>query len=273
MVKKKKPTSPGTRHQTNIDRTHLKEGPEKSLTKPLKYNAGRNAYGRVTVRHQGGQQKRRYRKIDFKRDKKNISAEVVRIEYDPNRSANIALLKYEDGEKRYILAPKDLEIGDKVIAGKDVELEPGNALPLKNIPVGMPIHNLEFTPGKGGQIVRGAGNAALIQAKEDKWAVVKLPSGEIRKFNVDCFATIGQIGNQQWKNIKWGKAGRKRLRGIRPSVRGVAQHAAAHPHGGGRGRSGIGQSSPKTPWGKKTRGKKTRKKKQSDKYIIKRKNE
>jgi large subunit ribosomal protein L2 len=274
MVKKRKPTTPGIRHRVDVDKSNLSnQGPEKSLTEPLSYSAGRNTYGRITVRHRGGRQKRRYRKIDFKRDKKGIKAKVVRLEYDPNRSANIALLHYEDGEKRYILAPKGLQIGDRIIAGEDADFEVGNALPLKSIPVGMPIHNLEFTPGKGGQIVRGAGTSAQIQAKEDKWVVVKLPSEEVRKFNKECYATIGQLGNPQWKNVKWGKAGRRRLKGWRPAVRGVAQHAAAHPHGGGRGRSGIGQSSPKTPWGKKTRGKKTRKKKKSDKYIVKRRNE
>jgi len=241
----------------------------KRLKKILPKKSGRNSEGKVTVRHQGGRHKRFLREIDFKRDKLDIPAKVASIEYDPNRGARIALLFYADGEKRYILAPQDLQVGDEVMAGQKADIKPGNALPLREIPLGTLIHNLELKPGKGGQIVRGAGTAAILMNKEEKYALVKLPSGEQRKINLDCYATVGQIGNIDWKNRFLGKAGRKRHLGIRPTVRGVAQHPDSHPHGGGEGRSGIGMPSPKSPWGKPTLGKKTRKKKKySDKLIV-----
>jgi len=269
VLKKRRPVSAGTRHRVDLVAELSENKPEKNLSKILPKRSGRNVSGKVTVRHQGGRQKRLWRKIDYKRDKRDIQARVVSIEYDPNRTANIALLYYQDGEKRYILAPKGLLVGEKVVSGQKAAVKPGNSLPLKRVPVGTPIHNLEIKPGKGGQLVRGAGTAALLQSKEEGKAVVKLPSGELKKFSLACFATIGQIGNVHQKNIKYGKAGRKRLLGIRPAVRGVAMAANAHPHGGGRGRSGVGHSSPKSPWGKKTRGKKTRrKKKYSNKHII-----
>jgi len=269
-IKTYKPTTPGRRHRRDIDFSDLtKKRPEKSLTKKLNYHAGRNSTGKITVRHQGGQHKRLYRIIDFKRNKRDISAKVASIEYDPNRSANIALLFYVDGEKRYILAPQGLKLGSQVLASEKAPITPGNALSLKNIPIGSLIHNIELTPGKGGQLVRSAGTSAILQAKEKK-AIVKLPSGEVRLVNLKCYATIGEIGNPDIKNVKLGKAGRKRHRGVRPSVRGVAMHPGAHPHGGGEGRSGIGMPSPLSPWGKKTLGKKTRRvKKYSRKFIIK----
>lgn len=243
----------------------------RKLKRILAKHSGRDNRGRVAVRHQGGRQKRFLREIDFKR-KRNIPARVVAIEYDPNRTADIALLLHQDSERRYILAPEGLKTGDFLMAGDKAEIKVGNALPLKKIPVGMPIHNIELIPGKGGQLARGAGTAAFIQAKEGGLATLKLPSGEIRKVSLTCLATIGQLGHLGWKSEKIGKAGRKRLMGIRPSVRGVAQHPDSHPHGGGEGRSGIGMPSPKSPWGKKTLGKKTRKPgKYSDKLIIQRK--
>jgi large subunit ribosomal protein L2 len=243
----------------------------KKLLTILPKKSGRNNAGKVTVRHQGGRHKRFLREIDFKRDKHNIPAKVASIEFDPNRGAKIALLFYADGEKRYILAPRELKVGDEVLAGEKVEIKPGNALPLREIPIGTVVHNLELRPGKGGQIVRGAGTGAILMGKEEKYALVKLPSGEQRKIDLNCYATIGQIGNEEWKNRVIGKAGRKRHLGIRPTVRGVAQHPDSHPHGGGEGRSGIGMPSPKTPWGKPALGKKTRKrKKYSDKLIVKR---
>lgn len=270
VLKSYKPTTPSIRHRIDVVSDLTKKEPEKKLIKILPKHSGRNANGKVTVRHRGGRQKRFWREIDFKREKKDMEAKVVSIEYDPNRSANIALLHYKDGEKRYILAPEGLKIGSIVVSGKKAKVEIGNSLPLRRIPVGVPIHNLELTPGKGGQLVRGAGTAAVIQSKEGDMAIVKLPSKEVRKIALDCFATIGQVGNIHKKNIKLGKAGRKRLLGFRPAVRGVAMHPGAHPHGGGEGRSGIGMPSPKSPWGKKTLGKKTRKKKKySDKYIVK----
>ncbi len=272
MLKKKKPTSPATRHQVKIDRTDLHSGkPEKSLLrKGHKKRQGRGYQGHITMRHRGGGVKKKQRIIDFRRDKLGVPGVVQRIEYDPMRSANIALIYYADGEKRYILAPKKIKLGDTILAGKSVEPEPGNALPLSEIPVGMPIHNIELRPGKGGQIVRGAGTAALIQSKEEKYAVVELPSKEHRFINLKCFATIGQIGNADWKNRKIGKAGRRRLMGIRPTVRGTAQHPGSHPHGGGEGRSGVGLKYAKTPWGKiASPGKKTRRKKFTNKYIVK----
>ncbi len=270
MLKKIKPITPGTRHQLRLVRDIDRKKPEKSLLRILKKTAGRNSYGRITVRHRGGGHKRYYRLIDFKRDKFDIQGRVVALEYDPNRSATIALIQYPDGDKRYILAPDKLKRGDFVMAGEKAPIKEGNALPLSRIPVGMPIHNLELKPGSGGKLVRGAGTAAFIQVKEGKYASVKLPSGEMRLINARCFATIGQVSNLDHKNQKLGKAGRRRHLGWRPAVRGVAMHPGAHPHGGGEGRSGIGMKSPKTPWGKKALGKKTRKRrKYSNKYIIK----
>jgi len=269
QIKSYKPITPGQRHKTGLVFGLTKTKPEKGLTLPRPQKAGRSA-GRIAVRGRGGGAKKLYRKIDFKRDKKDIEAQVSAIEYDPNRSANIALLTYSDGEKRYILAPKELSVGDKVIASKDAEIKVGNTLPLTKIPIGMPIHNIELMPGKGGQIIRSAGGQAFVMAKENSYAHIKLPSGEIRKIHIGCFATIGQISNVDWKNIKLGKAGRKRLLGRRPKVRGVAMSPRDHPHGGGEGRSGIGMPSPKSPWGKKTLGKRTRRKKYSDKFIIQR---
>lgn len=244
---------------------------EKRLTWSKKQRAGRSTSGRIAVRHRGGGHKRRVRNLDFKRDKIDISGKVTSIEYDPNRGADIALVIYQDGEKRYILAADGMVIGDEILTSPKAELERGNRLPLEKIPIGMPIFNLELRPGKGGQIVRGAGTSALIMVKEAGFAQVKLPSGEVRKIPLDCWATIGQVSNPGLKSRKLGKAGRKRRLGIRPSVRGVAQHPGAHPHGGGEGQAGIGMPSPKSPWGKKTLGKKTRKnKKYSDAWIVKR---
>lgn len=243
----------------------------KKLKRILKKRSGRNASGKVTTRHQGGREKRFLRKIDFRREKREMEARVVSIEYDPNRGADVALLHYPDGEKRYILAPVGLKIGEQVIAGEKVDFKKGNALPLKRIPVGTVIHNIELTPGKGGQIVRGAGTGATIASKEGGYAVVKLPSGEQKMIKEVCYATIGQVSKPELKTRKLGKAGRKRHMGIRPTVRGVAQHPGSHPHGGGEGRSPIGMPSPKSPWGKKTLGKRTRRpKKYSDKLIVKR---
>ena len=272
MLKPKNPTSAGRRHQVDVDRTGLYKGePEKSLLrKGHKKRQGRGYQGHITVRHRGGGVKKKQRIIDFKRKKHDVPGIVKRTEYDPMRSANIALIFYKDGQKAYILAPAKLEVGDEIIAGEEVEVEPGNAMPLKKIPVGMPIHNLELKPGKGGQLVRGAGTAATIQSKEGKYAVVQMPSKEHRLINLKCFATIGQVGNQNWKNRKIGKAGRKRLMGIRPTVRGVAQNPGSHPHGGGEGRTGVGRKYAKTPWGKiASPGKKTRRSKHSDQWIVK----
>ena len=243
----------------------------KKLLKILAKHSGRNSSGKITVRHQGGRQKRFLRRIDFKRDKRDIPARVSSIEYDPNRTADIALLLYADGERRYILAPASLKVGDEIVSGKRVEMRIGNALPLGKIHIGTMVHNVELVPGKGGQIARGAGTGAVVQSKEGDFAVLKLPSGERRKVPINCFATIGQLSRADLKTRKIGKAGRKRHMGIRPTVRGVSQHPGSHPHGGGEGRSGIGMPSPKSPWGKKTLGKRTRKKKKySDKLIIKR---
>jgi large subunit ribosomal protein L2 len=264
---------PNTNAQRHLD--YLKtdaskqSNPVKSLRKILKKNSGRNNTGQITVRHQGGREKRLYRIIDFKRNKKEIPAKVAGIEYDPNRTANIALLNYADGEKRYILCPDNLKIGDTIMSSEEAEIKSGNALPLKKIPIGIPIHNIELRIGKGGQMARSAGTAITIQAKEGDYANLILPSGEIRKVHINCYATIGQVSNQDWQNVSLGKAGRKRHMGIRPSVRGVAMAPNVHPHGGGEGRSGIGMPSPKSPWGKKTLGKKTRRAKHSNKYIIK----
>lgn len=264
-----KPVTPGSRHRT------VKVGSRvvtkvKSLRRINKYSAGRNSTGKITVRHQGGRVKRFLRIIDFKRSIKEIPARVASIEYDPNRTADIALLFFKDGQKAYILAPDGLKIDQVVMASPKAEIEPGNALPLRNIPIGTPIHNLELIPSKGGQLVRSAGNAAFIQAKEDNIIDVKLPSGEVRQFKPDCYATVGQVSNTEHRNRKLGKAGTKRHMGIRPTVRGVAQNPRSHPHGGGEGRSGIGMKSPKSPWGKRTLGKRTRKRsKYSNKVIIK----
>lgn len=265
-----KPVTPGRRNRLDISDKATKLKPEKGLRKILKKKSGRNFTGKITVRHRGGRHKRFWRQIDFKRQKRNVKGRVVNIEYDPNRSANIALIYYQDGSKSYILAPKGLKINSYIEAGEKVDPRIGNSLPLRKIPLNMFIHNLELGPGKGGQLVRGAGTGAMIQSKEKDMATVKLPSGELRRVNLDCYATIGQVGRIHVKDVKLGKAGRKRHLGFRPAVRGVAMHPGAHPHGGGEGRSGVGMPSPKSPWGKKTLGKKTRKKKKhSDKYIIK----
>lgn len=242
----------------------------KKLLKILSKNSGRNNQGKVTVRHQGGRHKQFLRLIDFKRTKHHLSARVVSLEYDPNRGAGVALLIYQDGTRSYIIAPQGLKLDDEVVSGEDVEIKIGNALPLNKIPVGTMVHNVELTPGKGGQVVRGAGTGALVQTREDKFVVLKLPSGESRKVPGICYATIGQVGNLGRKTINFGKAGRKRHLGIRPTVRGVAQDPRSHPHGGGEGRSGIGMPGPKSPWGKPTLGKKTRKKNRySQKLIVK----
>jgi len=271
-VKKYNPTSPGRRFMTVSTFEEItKKEPEKSLLAPLKKKSGRNSYGRITVRHRGGGAKQKYRIIDFKRDKDNIPAKVAAIEYDPNRTARIALLVYADGEKRYIIAPDGLNVGDQVISGPDADIKVGNALPLENIPVGTLIHNIELKPGKGGQLVRAAGNLAQLMAKEGNYAQVRLPSGEVRRINIRCKATIGQVGNVEHENISIGKAGRKRWMGIRPTVRGVVMNPVDHPHGGGEGKSPIGMPSPVTPWGKPTLGYKTRKKnKLSNRLIVKR---
>jgi len=271
-IKVYKPTSPGRRNMSVLTFEEItKKEPERSLVVPLKKHSGRNNEGRITVRHRGGGVKRKYRIIDFKRDKDNVPAKVAAIEYDPNRTANIALLHYKDGEKRYILAPMGLKVGDIVMSGENVDIKVGNALPLRNIPVGTVIHNIELYPGRGGQLVRAAGGAAQLMAKEGDYAHVRLPSGEIRMIHLDCRATIGQVGNLDHENVSIGKAGRKRHMGIRPTVRGSAMNPVDHPHGGGEGKAPIGLPAPVTPWGKPTLGYKTRKKnKESDKYIIKR---
>ncbi len=264
--------TPGQRHATRLDLGNItKSKPEKKLTKPLTKLDGRGMYGRITVRHRGGGHKRRYRVIDFKRDKWNVPARVAAIEYDPNRSVNIALLHYHDGEKRYILLPQGVDVGDEVVTGERVVVEPGNAMRLKNMPVGTQVHNVELTPGKGGAVARAAGSYVMISAREGDYVHIKMPSSEIRRVHGDCMATVGQLSNEDWKNVSMGKAGRKRWLGIRPGVRGTAQDPGSHPHGGGEGRSGIGMPSPKSPWGKRTLGKQTRKKKKpSSKFIIKR---
>lgn len=272
MLIKQKPTTNGRRHQLEIDRSELYTGePEKTLlVSGHKKRQGRGFKGHITVRHRGGGVKKRLRIIDWKRNKHNIEGRVERVEYDPMRSANIALVIYEDGEKRYILAPDGLKVDAKIQAGSDAEIKVGNALPLRRIPVGVAIHNIELRAGRGAQIVRGAGTSAFVQSKEGDNVIVLLPSKELRLISADCFATIGQVGNQDWKNRKIGKAGRKRLMGIRPTVRGTAQHPDSHPHGGGEGRSGVGLKYPKTPWGKHAHGTKTRKSnKSTNKYIIK----
>ena len=270
-IKKYKPTSPARRQMTVLTFEEItKKEPEKSLLAPIKKTGGRNSYGRITVRFRGGGTKQKYRIIDFKRDKDNIPAKVAAIEYDPNRSANIALLHYKDGEKRYILAPLGLKVGDTVMSGENDDIRTGNALPLTKIPLGSVIHNIELKPGKGGQLVRSAGNMAQLMAREGKYAQIRLPSGEVRMVSVNCKATIGQVGNVEKENISIGKAGRKRWMGRRPHVRGGVMKPSDHPHGGGEGKSPIGMPSPVTPWGKPTLGYKTRKKnKQSNKFIVK----
>ncbi len=271
-IKRFKPTTPGRRFATGYTFEEItRDEPEKSLVVSLHRHAGRNNQGRITTRHRGGGHKRLYRLVDFKRDKDGVPARVAAIEYDPNRSARIALLQYADGEKRYILAPVGLQVGDVVTSGPDAEIKPGNALPLEKIPVGTLVHNVELQPGHGGQLVRAAGTAAQIMAKEGEYAQLRLPSGEVRRVHLRCRATVGQVGNVEHEAIKLGKAGRKRWLGIRPTVRGVAQDPRSHPHGGGEGRSPIGMPGPVSPWGKPTLGKKTRKpRKRSDKDIIKR---
>ncbi|MFZ5641745.1 MAG: 50S ribosomal protein L2 [Bacillota bacterium] len=269
-VKKFKPTSPGRRTMTVADFAEITtDKPEKSLLEPLKIKSGRNNQGRITVRHRGGGHKRQYRIIDFKRNKDGIPAKVATIEYDPNRTSRIALLNYADGEKRYILAPNGLNVGDTVVSGPDADIKVGNALPLKNIPVGTVIHNIELKPEKGAQMVRSAGAYAQLMAKEGDYAQVRMPSGEVRMIHVNCRATIGQVGNLEHENITIGKAGRSRWMGKRPTVRGVVMNPVDHPHGGGEGRSPVGRN-PVTPWGKPALGARTRKKKPSDKYILKR---
>lgn len=268
-IKTHKPTSPGRRGMSGYDFEEItRTEPERSLLAPLHKKAGRNVRGKITVRHRGGGHKRRYRIIDFKREKIGIAARVDSIEYDPNRSARIALLVYADGEKRYVIAPLGLRVGDILMSGPEAEIRVGNALPIANIPVGTLIHNIELKQGKGGQLVRSAGCSAQLLAKEGKYAHVRLPSEEVRLVHQACMATIGQIGNTEHGNIRLGKAGRKRWMGWRPSVRGSAMDPKAHPHGGGEGRSPIGMPSPKSPWGKPTLGKKTRKRKDTNKWIV-----
>ena len=271
-MKHYKAYTPSTRHMTVSDFSEItKKTPEKSLLAKKKKNAGRNSYGRITVRHQGGGNRQKYRIIDFKRMKDNMEATVIGIEYDPNRSANIALIQYEDGEKAYILAPVGLKDGDKVISGERVDIKPGNSMPIDSIPVGTMIHNIELHPGQGGKLVRSAGQEAQLMAKEGKYAHVRLPSGEMRLILSKCRATIGTVGNADHENVKIGKAGRTRHMGIRPTVRGSVMNPVDHPHGGGEGRAPVGHAGPLTPWGKPALGYKTRnKKKLSNKFIVKR---
>ena len=270
-VKKYKPVTPGQRGMTGYTFEEItKTEPERSLIVSITKKGGRNAYGRVTVRHQGGGSKCYVRLVDFKRDKREIPAKVAAIEYDPNRTARLALLNYADGEKRYILAPLGLKVGDTVISSPTAEIRPGNCLPISNIPVGTMVHNIEIKEGKGGQLVRSAGGAAQLLAKEGDFAQVRMPSGEVRLIRQKCYATVGQVGNLDHSNIKLGKAGRNRHLGVRPTVRGSAMTPRDHPHGGGEGRQPIGKPGPRTPWGKPTLGYKTRKNKQTDKYIVRR---
>ena len=267
-----RPTTPGRRGMTTMDYSHLsKVDPEKSLLRTIKKNAGRNSYGRITVRHRGGGNRRKYRVIDFKRTKTDMAAEVLTLEYDPNRSAHIALVQYEDGEKRYIIAPQGLKVGDSVVSGAGADIKPGNALPLSGIPTGTFIHNVELYPGKGAQLARSAGTMAQLVGKDGGMALIRLPSGEMRNVPMNCMATIGQVSNNEHENIKLGKAGRKRHMGWRPTVRGSVMNPCDHPHGGGEGKSPIGRPGPVTPWGKPTLGYKTRKKhNRSDQFIVKR---
>jgi large subunit ribosomal protein L2 len=270
-IKKYKPVTPGQRGMTGYTFEEItKSVPERSLIKPLRKNGGRNAYGRVTVRHQGGGHRRQLRVVDFKREKRDIPAKVMAIEYDPNRTARLALLFYADGEKRYIIAPMGLKVGDSVITSSRAEIRPGNNMPIANIPVGSLVHNIEVKEGKGGQLVRSAGTAAQLIAKEGDFAQIRMPSGEVRLIHQTCYATVGQVGNLEHSNIKLGKAGRKRHLGVRPTVRGSAMSPRDHPHGGGEGRQPIGKPGPRSPWGKPTLGYKTRHNKQTDKYIVRR---
>lgn len=273
-IKVYKPTTNSRRNMSVTDYSGLsKVEPERSLLAPLKKNSGRNSYGRITVRHRGGGNRRKYRIIDFKRDKFDMPATVLTLEYDPNRSAHIALVQYEDGEKRYILAPVGLKQGDVIEAGKNADIKPGNALPLENIPTGTFVHNVELYPGRGGQLARAAGNAAQLMAKEGVYALLRLPSGELRNVPVGCIATVGQVGNVDHENVKIGKAGRTRNMGIRPTVRGSVMNPCDHPHGGGEGKSPIGRPGPVTPWGKPALGYKTRaKKNRSEKMIVRHRN-
>lgn len=273
-IKNYKPTTPSRRHMSVVDYSGLsKVAPEKSLLKPMNKNSGRNSYGRITVRHRGGGNRRKYRIIDFKRQKTDIPATVLTLEYDPNRSAHIALVQYADGEKSYIIAPNGLKVGDTIIAGESADIKPGNALPLSSIPTGTFIHNVELYPGKGAQFARAAGIMAQLMAKEGKFALLRLPSGELRNVPLECMATVGQVGNTDHENVKIGKAGRKRNMGIRPTVRGSVMNPCDHPHGGGEGKSPIGRPGPVTPWGKPALGYKTRKKRnRTDKFIVKRRN-
>ena len=266
--------TPSRRNMTVSDFAEItKKTPEKSLLAKKRKNAGRNSYGRITVRHQGGGNRQKYRLVDFKRNKDNMEAVVIGIEYDPNRSANIALIEYKDGEKAYILAPQGLKDGDKVISGEAVDIKPGNAMPINSIPVGTLIHNIELNPGQGGKLVKAAGQSAQLMAKEGKYAHVRLPSGEMRLILSRCRATVGVIGNSDHENVKIGKAGRKRHMGVRPTVRGSVMNPVDHPHGGGEGRAPVGHAGPMTPWGKPALGYKTRnKKKLSNKFIVKRRN-
>ncbi|MCB0117516.1 MAG: 50S ribosomal protein L2 [Anaerolineales bacterium] len=270
-VKKYKPITPGMRDMTGYTFEEItKSTPERSLLVIKKRSGGRNAYGRVTVRHRGGGARRYIRVVDFKREKLGIPAKVAAIEYDPNRTARLALLHYADGEKRYIISPVDLKVGDTVMSGPTAEIRSGNSLPISNIPVGTMIHNIEMKPGKGGQLVRSAGGAAQLLAKEGDFAQIRMPSGEVRLIHQVCYATIGQVGNLDHGNVKLGKAGRKRHLGIRPTVRGTAMSPRDHPHGGGEGRQPVGLPGPKSPWGKPTLGKKTRLNKKTDQYIVRR---
>jgi len=270
-IKEYKPTSPGRRGGTGSTFEEItKWSPEKSLVRPLKSKAGRNNQGRITVRHRGGGAKRMYRVIDFKRDKRDMPGEVIAIEYDPNRSSRIALIQYTDGERRYILSPIGLKVGDKIIAGEKADIKVGHCMPLKSIPTGTSIHNIEMSIGKGGQLVRSAGAVAQLMAKEGDYALIRMPSSELRKIRLECYATIGQIGNADHQHIKLGKAGRKRHMGIRPTVRGSAMTPRDHPHGGGEGRCPIGMPGPKTPWGKPTLGYRTRKNKRTNNMIVRR---
>ena len=271
-IKTYNPYTPSRRHMTGLDFSEItKDTPEKSLVVSLKKTAGRNAKGRITTRHMGGGNKRKYRIIDFKRNKDNVPAKVASIEYDPNRSAYIALLNYADGEKRYILAPVGLNVGDTVMSGAQAEIKVGNCLALDNIPVGSVVHNIELHPGRGGQIARSAGISAQYMAKEGRYATLRMPSGEMRKVLVTCRATLGQVGNVEHEIVSLGKAGRKRHMGVRPTVRGSAMNPVDHPHGGGEGKSPVGHAGPMTPWGKPAMGLKTRKKKnKSNKFIVKR---
>ena len=273
-IKLYKPTTPGRRDMSTIDYSGLsKVAPERSLLEPMKKHSGRNSYGRITVRHRGGGNRTKYRIVDFKRNKLGMSAEVLTLEYDPNRSAHIALVQYEDGEKRYIVAPHGVKPGDKVVSGPEADIIAGNALPLANIPVGTFIHNIELYPGKGAQLARSAGVMAQLMAKEGKYALIRLPSGELRNVPSECYAVIGQVSNIDHANVSYGKAGRLRHMGWRPTVRGSVMNPCDHPHGGGEGKSPIGRPGPVTPWGKPALGYKTRKKHQrSDKFIVKRRN-